>query len=91
MQDTSTLLPLLGFILPYPLKLITSKVKSSSIRFIITMLLCVAVAISIHANDLKYQTPADLFVTLALIFTESQVVYHLLIKEDKKEEVTPLL
>ena len=72
---------LAGFALPFIVDFVNKNFSSSSVRFIITFLSCIGVAALLNMEKLQSGDWGELLGKIGLIFTESQIVYHLYWKE----------
>ena len=62
-----------GFILPPFIDLINRNIANSTVRFWISMLACVAVAVLLNLD--KLNNPDELLGKASLIFAQAQIVY----------------
>lgn len=73
---------LVGFVLPPVIALINSKVTNSTLRFSLSVLISLIVAIVVNFPKLSVSTPEQLLSSAGLLFTEAQVAYRLYWHED---------
>ena len=66
---------LIGFILPPIIDLINKKIANSRTRFVVSLVLCVLVAVGVNYKNMTFGS--ELLASVALIFTEAQFVYNL--------------
>lgn len=73
---------LVGFTLPVFVDIMNRRVSKDqeTLRFLISFLICLVTATFLKWSSLQAGNPEELFSTLALIFTESQVTYRLYFK-----------
>ncbi len=65
---------LVGFLLPPAIDFINSRVANSKIRFVIAMLICLAVGVVVNLDKIK--DPAQLLGSAAIVFATAQITYH---------------
>ena len=63
----------IGFILPPIIDLVNVRVKNDKVKFWVAMLVSVLVGVLFNLD--KFGNPSELLGALAVVFTESQIVY----------------
>lgn len=67
---------LVGFILPPVIAFINQKITNDTVRFIVSILVSMVVAVAIKYQELQFLTPEQFMSSVALIFSESQIAYR---------------
>lgn len=73
---------LVGFILPPIISVINQKITDNTVRFIVSMLVSVIVAILFNYSKLQFMSVDQVLGSIALVFTESQIAYRTYWHED---------
>jgi len=82
---------LAGFILPPVVDYLNREVANANERFIVTILLCLCVAIITKWNLLMYGSPDAVLASMSMIFIESQLVFKLYFKNSwLRTQLNPL-
>ena len=68
---------LIGFILPPVIAFVNQKVTHPTLRFSISILISLLVAVVIKFQELGYSSPDQILGSAALIFSEAQIAYRL--------------
>jgi hypothetical protein len=66
---------LIGFVLPPVIDLINTRIGSSMIRFWISLVVCLVVAVAVNFSLLKVSDIVTLLGNIGIIFSEAQIVY----------------
>jgi hypothetical protein len=74
---------LIGFVMPVIVELVNNRVSNTNWKFIITLVMCLIVAVLLNWSNIVAGSVEDLLGTLTLIFTESQVVFKLYFEKSK--------
>lgn len=78
---------LVGFVLPPAIQLLNKDVPDGRERFILTLIICILTGGVLHFSQLVFGNPDQALGSIALLFSESQVIYRLYFK-DKWEQGT---
>lgn len=72
---------LVGFVMPPVIDIVNRRIVNAKVRFLVSMCICVLLAVVMHAKELTSGNYAYLASTVGVIFTEAQVIYNLYWKE----------
>ena len=74
---------LVGFALPFIVDVINKKFPDSPVRFIIVLLSCIGAATLLNLDKLQSGDWGEILGKVGIIFTESQIIYHLYWKDSQ--------
>lgn len=77
----------IGLFLPYFIDYVNQYVSDKRIRYSISLLVPVILAVLLNLQSLHYGNPDEVFVSLAFIFTEAQSVYALYWKRSDLRDI----
>jgi len=67
---------LIGFLLPPLIALVNQKLTNPTVKFIISIVVSLLVAVAINYQKLAVSSPEQILGSAALIFTEAQIAYR---------------
>ena len=74
---------LVGFILPPVIDVINAKVKDERLKYVVSLLFCVVVALALKFQEVKVGDVGAFLATAGLIFAEAQTIYRLYWKKSE--------
>lgn len=68
---------LIGLFLPPVIDFVNTRIMDARLRFVVSMLICLAVAVVVNVGDLVPFNPQELLGDIALVFAAAQTTYQL--------------
>lgn len=77
---------IIGFILPYFIEIVNSRISNKRMRFAVSLLFCLLATILVKARELKYTTELEFLQSFGLIVTGSITMYNFYFKGSPIED-----
>lgn len=68
---------LIGFVMPFFIDFVNGKIVDSKVKFAVSLLSCIAVAVVLNLNKLLANDVGSVLTSAGIIFSEAQIAYKL--------------
>lgn len=77
---------IIGLFAPFIVEIIVKFVNEPRLKFLASVLVCLALGVALNLATLQKTTPEELLATVAIIFTSAQTMYKLYFKDSNVQK-----